>query len=151
LTSFEALNAFASQLERNITSEKFHTKVVVTPSSVDEKGLIIRVSLLKTFAQREPKDIRASRMLRVRVTVAGTAESHTGLEQAIDAIESLDAYLGQRNLRLETFDGETVKSVLNSRLIQEISQEDGFTDNPATTEVQDVEDNRIVTITIPQE
>jgi hypothetical protein len=146
LTSFEALDAFAAQIERNIGSTKFFTKVVVTPSSVDEKGMIIRVSALKSFLQSEPKGVRASRMLRVRVTVAGTAESMTGLQQAMNAIEALDNYLGQTNLHLETSVGELLA---NSRVIQEVSQEDSFVDNPASTEVQDVEDNRIVTITIP--
>jgi hypothetical protein len=150
LSSFEALNAFAVQLERHIASEKFHTKVVVTPSSVDEKGMVIKVSLLKSFIQTVPKAIHASRMLRVRVSVAGTAESMTGLEQALDAVEALDRYLVSEGLRLEVKneEGEFV-GVLNSRVIQAISQEDSFIDSPDSTEVQDVQDDRIVTITIP--
>jgi hypothetical protein len=152
LNSFEALNAFAAQLERHIASEAFHTKVVVTPSSVNEKGMAIKVSLLKSFIQTAPRAIHASRMLRVRVSVAGTAESMTGLEQALAAIEALDRYLVSENLRLETEapDG-TVVGVPNSRIVQAISQEDSFIDNPDSTEVQDVEDNRIITLTIPEE
>jgi len=38
LNSFDALNAFAKQLERHIAGGEFHTKVVVTPSSVNEKA-----------------------------------------------------------------------------------------------------------------
>ena len=153
LNSFEALNAFAAQLERHVVSDKFHTKVVVTPSAVDEKGMVIKVSLLKSFIQTVPRMIHASRMLRVRVSVAGTAESMTGLEQALEAVEALDRYLVSPNLRLEVpiLVGETAFSPLpNSRIVQAISQEDSFIDDPDSTEVQDVEDNRIITITIPE-
>ena len=147
LNSFEALHAFAAQLERHIVSDKFHTKVVVTPSPVDEKGMVIKVSLLKSFIQTVPRLIHASRMLRVRVSVAGTAESMTGLEQALDAIEALDRYLVSPDLRLET---ETGDGIPNSRILQAVSREDSFIDDPDSTEVQDVQDDRIVTIAIPE-
>ena len=147
LNSFEALRAFAAQLERHVVSDRFHTKVVITPSSVDEKGMVIKVSLLKSFIQTVPRMIHASRMLRVRVSVAGTAESMTGLEQALEAIEALDRYFVSQDLRLET---ETGAGIPNSRIIQTISQEDSFIGDPDSTEVQDVEDNRIITITIPE-
>jgi hypothetical protein len=151
LSSFEALNAFAAQLERHIASEKFHTKVVVTPSSVDEQGMAIKVSLLKSYIQTVPKMIRASRMLRVRVSVAGTAESMTGLEQALDAVEALDRYFVLPGLRLEAETGDgKITGVPNSRIVQTLSQEDSFIDNPDSTEVQDVQDDRIITITIPE-
>jgi len=146
LNSFEALNAFAKQLERNIGGEGFNTKVVVTPSSVNEKGVVIKVSLLKTYVQSEPPAARYSRTLRVRVSVAGTSESMTGLKQAVEAIEALDNYLMSPNLRLETEDG---KGVPNSRILQKTSEEDSFIDNPDSTAVQDVQDDRIVLITIP--
>jgi hypothetical protein len=150
LSSFEALNAFAAQLERHIASEKFHAKVVVTPSPADEKGMVIKVSLLKSYIQTVPRMIHASRMLRVRVSVTGTAESMTGLEQALDAIEALDRYLVSPGLRLETeTGGGVIAGVPDSRIIQTISQEDSFIDNPDSTEVQDVQDDRIITITIP--
>jgi hypothetical protein len=152
LNSFEALRAFAAQLERHVASERFHTKVVLTPSSVDEPGMVIKVSLLKSYIQTVPRMIHASRMLRVRLSVAGAAESPTGLEQALAAIEALDRYLVSDNLRLETeTEDGTIAGVPNSRIIQTISQEDSFFDNPNSTEVQDVEDNRIITITIPEE
>jgi hypothetical protein len=151
LNSFEALRAFAAQLERHVVSEKFHTKVVVTPSPVDEKGMVIKVSLLKSSIQTVPRMIHSSRFLRVRVSVAGTAESLTGLEQALDAIEALDRYLVSPGLRLETVkEGGTVDGIPNSRIIQDISQEDSFIDSPDSTEVQDVQDDRIITIAIPQ-
>jgi hypothetical protein len=151
LNSFDALRAFARQIERHVTSEKFHTKVVITPSAVDESGLLIKVSLLKSYVQTLPPGIHASRMLRVRLSVAGTAESMTGLEQALGAVEALDRYLVSRNLRLETENEEgEVTGVPNSRIIQTISQEDSFIDDPDSTDVQDVQDDRIVTITIPE-
>jgi hypothetical protein len=151
LNGFEALNAFAAQLERHVKGGGFHTKVAVTPSSVNEKGLSIKVSLLKSYIQTDPKGIRASRTLRVRVSVAGTAESTAGLEQALEAVEALDRYLISPNLRIEAAD-ETgkIKGVPNSRIIQVISQEDSFIDSPDSTAVQDVQDDRIVIITIPE-
>jgi hypothetical protein len=148
LNSFEVLNAFANQLERHIGGEGFHTKVVVTPSSVSEKGVVIKVSLLKTFIPAVPPAAQWSRTLRVRVSVAGTAESMTGLEQALAAIEAIDGYLISPDLRLETEDGNGVP---NSRITQAVSQEDSFIDSPDSTAVQDVQDDRIVTITIPRE
>jgi len=146
LNSFEALNAFAKQLERHVCGEGFHTKIVVTPSSVNEKGVVIKVSLLKTFVHPEPPAARSSRTLRLRVSVEGTAESMTGLKQATEAIEALDDYLMSPNLRLETLNGSGVP---NSRILQTVNQEDGFIDSPDSTAVQDVQDDRIVLITIP--
>jgi len=148
LNSFEALNAFAKQLERHIGGEGFHTKVVITPSSVNEKGVVIKVSLLKTFVEAMPPAARASRTLRVRVSVAGTAESMTGLEQALEAIEAIDSYMISHDLRLETEDGAAIP---NSRITQSVSQEDSFIDSPDSIAVQDVQDDRIVTITISAE
>ncbi|MDR2924020.1 MAG: hypothetical protein LBU85_11855 [Treponema sp.] len=146
MNSFEALNAFAKQLERHIGGSEFYTKILVTPSSLNENGVVIKVSLLKTFVQSEPPSARAGRTLRVRVSVAGAAESMMGLKQAVEAIEAIDHYLMSDNLRLETEDGAGVP---NSRIIQMISQEDSFIDNPDSTAVQDVQDDRIVLITIP--
>jgi len=147
LNSYEALCCFANQLERNIGGEGFHTKVVVTPSSINEKGVVIKVSLLKTFIPNDVPASRASRTLRLRVSVSGAATSLTGLKQAVEAIEALDRYLLSDNLRLEA---SSVYSVPNSRIIQAVSQEDSFIDNPDSTAVQDVQDERIITITIPQ-
>jgi hypothetical protein len=146
LNSFEALNAFAKQLQRHVGGEGFKTKIVVTPSPVNEKGVAIKLSLLKTFAQGEPPAARESRTLRVRVSVAGAAESMTGLKQAAEAIEAVDAYLMSADLRLETEDGSGIP---NSRIIQIISQEDSFIDSPDSASVQYVQDDRIVLITIP--
>jgi hypothetical protein len=146
MTSFEALRLFAAQIERRIASDKFRVKVVLTPSSIDEKGLVIKISALKSYLQSEPRGVRSSRFLRTRVSVAGAAESLAGLEQALDAVEALDGYLGQNGLRLENMDGE---GVANTRIIQTISQEDSFLDSPDENAAQDVQDDRIVTITFP--
>jgi hypothetical protein len=151
LNSFEALRAFAAQLERHIVSEKFHTKVVITPSPVNEAGMVVKASLLKSCIQTVPRMIHASRILRVRVSVAGSAESMTGLEQALDAIEALDRYLVSPDLRLEVEkEGGEIAGVPNSRIVQAISQEDSFFDSPDSTEVQEIQDDRIITITIPE-
>jgi len=150
LNSFDALEAFAKQLERHI-GFAYHTKVVVTPSPVKEKGVVIKVSLLKTFVQANPPAARSSRTLRVRVSVAGTAESMTGLKQALEAIEALDDYFLITGLRLEVPIGDgKIWIVPNSRIIQIISEEDSFIDSPDSTAVQDVQDDRIVIITIPE-
>jgi hypothetical protein len=109
--------------------------------------LVIKVSLLKTFIQPLPKGVQSSRVLRIRVSTAGTAESMTGLQQALDAIEALDRYLATPGLRLETGDGMVVP---NARIAQTVSQEDSFIDSPDSTNVQDVQDDRIVTITMPE-
>jgi len=146
LTSFEALNAFAKQLERHVSGGEFHTKVVVTPSPVNEKGVVIKVSILKTFMQTATLAARSSRTLRLRVSVAGTAESMTGLKQALAAIEAVDSYLASDCLRLERENGAGVP---NSRIAQAASEEDSFIDSPDSTAVQDVQDDRIVFITIP--
>jgi len=148
LNSFDALNAFAKQLERHIGGEGFHTKVVVTPSSVNENGVVIKVTLLKTFIQPEPPAGRFTRTLRVRVSVAGTAESMTGLKQATEEIEAIDNYLLSANLRLENEDGSAIP---NTRLLQKLNQEDSFVDNPDSIAVQDVQDDRIVIITFTAE
>jgi hypothetical protein len=150
LNSFEVLNAFAAQLERHIADERFHTKVIVTPSSIKEDGLVIKVSVLKTFLPDRTPASRKERTLRIRVSVAGTAESHTGLKQALAAIEALDDYLVSPGLRLEVEKDETIRSVPNSRITQAISEEDSFIDSPDSIKVQDVQDDRIVFITIPE-
>ena len=121
---------------------------MVTPSPVRDRGVVIKVSLLKTYVQNQPPAARAVRTLRARVTVAGTAESMTGLKQALEAIEAIDSYLMSPNLRLETEGGERVP---NSRIVQQISEEDSFIDAPDSTSVQDVQDDRIVIITIPNQ
>ena len=151
LTSFEALNAFAKQLERHIAGSEFHTKVMVTPASVNEKGVVIKVSLLKTFIESRPQVARCSRTLRIRVSVAGTAESMTGLKQALCAIEAIDRYLASDGLRLETADNNgKIQGIANSRIVQAISPEDSFIDSPDSPAVQDIQDDRIVIITIPE-
>lgn len=150
MNSFDALEAFAKQLDRHITTA-YHTKVVLTPSSINEKGVVIKVSLLKSFVQSEPPAARSSRTLRVRVSVAGTAESQTGFKQALETIEALDDYFNKQNLRLEAPIGNgQIRYVPNSRIIQIVSQEDSFIDNPDSIAVQDVQDDRIVIITIPR-
>lgn len=151
LTSYEALELFAKQLERNVQStDSFKTKVVVTPSSIDEAGVIIKVSLLKTFIPTDVQASKNSRVLRVRVTVKGRAESMTGLKQATEAIEALDDYFVSDNLRLEFMEDWGPRLIANSRIAQQVTAEDSFIDSPDSITVQDVQDDRIVTITYPQ-
>ena len=151
LTSYEALEMFAKQLERNVHStSSFKTKVVFTPSSIDEAGVIIKVSLLKTFIPDVVPAAKKSRTLRVRVTVKGRAESMTGLKQATEAIEALDDFLIKgASLRLETMEDWGPRAIPNSRITQQITEEDSFIDSPDSIKVQDVQDDRIVIITFP--
>ena len=146
LTSFEALNAFAKQLERNVSGSGFKTKVIVLPSALSEKGVAITVAVLKTFIDGRVPASRATRTLRLRVSVCGTAESMTGLNQALCAIEALDRFFAADGLRLEDASG---KGIPNSRILQAVSQEDSFFDSPGSTAVQEVQDGRIAVITIP--
>lgn len=159
MTSFDAMNLFAEQLKRNVANGKnYKTKVVVTPSSISEKGVVLKVSLLKTVPDQTYQAKSKQRTVRLRVQVAGRAESQTGLQQAVELIENLDKYLMSENLRLE--EDKTVESsngmqsfvkIPNTRIIQTLSSEDSFIDSPDSTSVQDVEDNRIIDITIPME
>ena len=151
LSSYNAVQEFAKQLERNIGGVNFHTKVVVTPSSINEAGVVIKVSLLKTFIPNEPPAAKSSRSVRIRVTVAGRIESMTGLKQATEAIEALDRYLMSPDLRLEVMNGSQIPvGISNSRITQQIREEDSFLDSPDSIKVQDVQDDRIVIITFPQ-
>lgn len=148
MTSFNAVNLFAEQLKRNIASEMFKTNLVITPSSLSQKGLYIQLSVLKTYPEGRVKTYDSTRTVRVRVSVRGTAESMTGLEMALDAIESLDDYLTQTPPNLE--DGNGIK-IPNTRIVTQINTEDSFIDSPDSITVQDVEDSRICLITIPRE
>lgn len=156
MTSFDAMHLFADQLKRNvINGKKYKTKVVVTPSSVSEKGVILKVSLLKTVPDKTYQAKSKQRTVRLRVQVAGRAESQTGLQQAVELIENLDKYLDSENLRLEepieAANGQSFAKIPNTRITQTLSPEDSFIDSPDSTAVQDVEDNRTIEITIPME
>ena len=75
----------------------------------------------------------------------------TGLKQATEAIENLDDYLSSENLRLEeTIESEnSMQSVVKIPNTRIINMEDSFVEVPDSTNIQDVEDVRTVTITIP--
>lgn len=157
MTSFDAMNLFAEQLKRNVANGKnYKTKVVVTPSSISEKGVVLKVSLLKTVPDQTYQAKSKQRTVRLRVQVAGRAESQTGLQQAVELIENLDKYLESENLRLEepieAANGmQSFAKIPNTRITQNLSLEDSFIDSPDSTAVQDVEDNRAIEITIPME
>lgn len=115
LTSYDVFELFSSQLE-NATGEK----VVLTPSSINEKGIVLKTSLLKTFQPALPRGTLATRTARIRVSVCGRAESLTGLRLAAETIEKLDRYLNsERGKRLEDRDGVPVPNSRITTLIQE--------------------------------
>ncbi len=157
MKSYDVMTLFAQQLERSIaSSDECKTKVVITPSSVNEKGVVIKVSLLKTFPNKEYQAKSKARSVRLRVSVCGTVESQTGLKMATELIEKLDDFFEQENLRLEEIvEGENSMQILrkipNTRIAQRISEEDSFLYNPDSTSVQDIQDDRMVTITFQEE
>ena len=157
MKSYDVMTLFAQQLERSIaSSDECKTKVVITPSSVNEKGVVIKVSLLKTFPDKEYQAKSKARSVRLRFSVCGTVESQTGLEMDTGLIEKLDDFFEQDNLRLEEIvEGEnslqSVRKIPNTRITQQISKEDSFFSNPDSTDVQDVQDDRTVIITVPEE
>lgn len=131
---------FANQIERHMPC-----KVVLTPTSIKERGVVCKVSFLKTYTNSAPKAGLKTKTCRFRVCVCGTAENLTGLRLAVEAIEALDDYMTGKFgvLRLEDKNG---KPIANTRISQFISEEDSFMDSPDSTEVQDVQDERIVTV-----
>ena len=157
MKSYDVMTLFAQQLERSIaSSDECKTKVVITPSSVNEKGVVIKVSFLKTFPDKEYQAKSKARSVRLRVSVCGTVESQTGLKMATGLIEKLDDFFEQDNLRLEKIvEGENsmqiIRKIPNTRIAQRISEEDSFLYNPDSTSVQDIQDDRMVTITFQEE
>lgn len=152
---FDAVIMVADQILRNVgNGKRFKTKVVVTPSSVSESGVIIKVSVLKSALDTRTSSTAKTRTVRVRVSVCGRVESHTGLAQALECIERLDRYFNSpegKRLEKSRKDGKTLvfEPVPNTRIVQSVSLEDSFIDSPDSTQVQDVQDDRILTITIP--
>ncbi len=157
MKSYDVMTLFAQQLERSIaSSDECKTKVVITPSSVNEKGVVIKVSLLKTFPDKEYQAKSKARSVRLRVSVCGTVESQTGLKMATVLIEKLDDFFDQDSLRMEEIvEGENsmqiIRKIPNTRIAQRISEEDSFLYNPDSTSVQDIQDDRMVTITFQEE
>ena len=147
MNSYEVMNLFASQIKRHLPAET-KAKVITTPSSVKEKGVTVRISLM------QPPAARNIRTARLRLQVSGTAESATGLKQAVEMIEAVDRYLKKpRTLEREekTEEGVKIIPVPNTRILQQVSQEDSFVSSPDSTEVQDVDDNRIITINFQED
>ena len=139
MNSFDAMTNLTGQLKRALSTENFGVKVITTPSPVREKGMIVKVTLLKTFIAKPGRNIR------LRVSVCGAAESDQGIKDALTAIERLDEYL-QEPRHLEDSSGN---KIANTRIVQQIAEEDSFFDSPDDPQVQEVQDDRFVTITIP--
>lgn len=153
MNSYEVMNLFADQIKRHLPEET-KAKVITTPSSVKEKGVTVRISLLKTSLGMQSPAARNIRTARLRLQVSGTAESTTGLKQAVEMIEAVDRYLKEpRTLERaeETKEGVKISPIPNTRILQQVSQEDSFVSSPDSTEAQDVDDNRIITINFQEE
>ena len=131
-------------------------KVVLTPSSVNEAGAVVKVSLLKSVKDTRTKAAKGTRTLKIRLAVSGRIESLTGLEQALEAIERLDTYFESEDLRLEeTVEGEnsmqSVRKIPNTRIRQVTSPDDSFIDSPDSVAVQDIDDVRFIYLTIQED
>ena len=153
MNSYEVMNLFAAQIKRHLPAET-KAKIIITPSSVKEKGVTVRISLLKTSLGMQPPAARNIRTARLRLQVSGTAESATGLRQAVEMIEAVDRYLKEpRTLEREekTEEGVKIVPVPNTRILQQVSLEDSFVSSPDSIEVQDVDDNRIITINFQED
>ena len=153
MNSYEVMNLFAAQVKRHLPAET-KAKIIITPSSVKEKGVTVRISLLKTSLGMQPPAARNIRTARLRLQVSGTAESATGLKQAVEMIEAVDRYLKEpRTLEREekTEEGVKIIPVPNTRILQQVSLEDSFVSSPDSIEVQDVDDNRIITINFQED
>ena len=156
MTSFKALRLFQEQISRLTGGSRFKMKVVLTPSSVNEAGAVVKVSLLKSVKDTRTKAAKGTRTLKIRLAVSGRIESLTGLEQALEAIERLDTYFESEDLRLEeTVEGEnsmqSVRKIPNTRIRQVTSPDDSFIDSPDSVAVQDIEDVRYIYLTIPED
>ena len=156
MTSFKALRLFHEQLSRLTGGSRFKMKVVLTPSSVKEAGLTIRLAILKSAKDTRTKAAKTTRTLKIRLAVSGQLESLTGLEQALEAIERLDTYFESEDLRLEdVVEGantmQSIRKIPDTRIRQVTSPDDSFVDSPDSIAVQDIEDVRYIYITIPED
>ena len=139
MTAFEILKLTEAQIKRHCPA----IKTVIAPSSIHEKGVVARLSVKKIKgANLRPF---ANKTVELRLAVSGTAESQKGLELATSAIETLDAYFGIRNLHLEDSEGKVIP---NTRIQQNKSEDDELLDNPYETGVQEVFDERILSVQI---
>ena len=156
MTSFRALRLFQEQLSRLTGGSRFKMKVVLTPSSVKEAGLAIRLAILKSAKDTSTKAAKGTRTLKIRLNVSGQLESLTGLEQALEAIEKLDSYFATEDLRLEAvMEGEnsmqSIRKIPDTRIRQVTSPDDSFIDSPDSVAVQDIDDVRFIYLTIQED
>jgi hypothetical protein len=133
--ALNAMTLFVAQLARHTA-----IKIVVAPTSIDERGVVAKVSMRKEHEQsRRPT---SKPIIRLRLAIEGTAESQTGLDLALVAIEEINAYL-KRPRNLEDASGVPIP---NTRITQSIAEDDSMLDSPDGTKVQDVLDERTVTL-----
>lgn len=131
--SLEAMMLFKAQLQRHTA-----IKIIIAPTSVDEKGVVAKLSLVKNYDQSKRQGTQS--IVKLRLAIEGTAESMKGMDLAMAAIEEINTYLKKpRNLEKE--DGICIP---NTRITQSLSEDDSVMDNPDGTSVQDVMDERTV-------
>ncbi len=131
--AYKKLHLLKRQLQRILPG-----KVVIAPTSIKERGVIIKLSMTKTHLHSRIPQSRQT--IIFRLAVEGTVESQTGLEQALRLIEKINTYFAAP-CRLQD---ETGSPIPNTRITQELSPDDSFIDNPDGTTVQDVLDERLL-------
>lgn len=139
MTAFEILKLTEAQIRRHCPA----IKTVIAPSSIHEKGVVARLSVKKIKGAN--LRLFANKTVELRLALTGTAESQKGLELATGAIEALDAYFGTHNLHLEDAEG---RQIPNTRIRQSKSEDDALLDNPYETAIQEVYDERILSVQI---
>ena len=139
MTAFEILKLAEAQIKRHCPA----IKTIIAPSSIHEKGVVARLSVKKIKAV----NLRpyANKTVELRLAVTGAVESQKGLELAMAATEMLDAYFCAGNLHLEDREG---KAIPNTRIRQSKGEDDALLDNPYETSVQEVYDERILSVQI---
>lgn len=142
MTAFEAVSLFAKQIERSTG-----LKVIIVPSPIKDAAATVRLGIRKVLNLRDTQAHRIMGKREVRLTVAidGKVESLTGLRLAVEACETMSAYLASAR-RLEDEGGVPLA---DHSIEASSNPDDGILEDPDNGEVAWVRDEHFVTISIP--
>lgn len=137
MNAFEALLCFKAQV-------KHHTglKTVLVPTPIQEAAPVVRIAVRKIVLDKTTKVV--DKTLRLTVALEASAESDTGLRQAIEAIEALNEYATTAN-RLEN---EFQNAIPNTRITWKSNLDDGLLEDPDSGKIVWVRDEHFVEITL---
>jgi hypothetical protein len=107
--------------------------------------MVMKLSLRKSTLDTRTQGGGKTRQVKIRLAVEGTAESHMGLQLALEAIEALDGYLAYPR----PLENESGLPLAGTRIVCAVNPEDSFLDSPDSVAVQDVLDERLLTVTVP--